>query len=107
MCGDGLRNGCLLGNFTADSCEHSEQIRQRLTLIFADLRDSVAACLKDAVAAGQADPGLDCSEVAAFLLAALQGAILLAKAQRSVAPLERCERQLMRLISVAPAPLTN
>ena len=33
--GDGIRNGCLFGNFTAETCEHSEAIRARLVEIFA------------------------------------------------------------------------
>lgn len=90
----GMRNGCLFGNFTAEACEHSEPIRHRLTEIFAEVQDSVEYCLKAAVAAGEVPQSVDCNEVAGFVISSLQGAILLAKAQRSLEPVERFERIL-------------
>src|ERR1700690_86000 len=86
---DGMRNGCLFGNFTAEASDHSEAIRQRLVDIFAEGQDSIAYCLRAAVAAGELPPHFDCDEVAGFVVSSLQGATLLAKAQRSPAPVER------------------
>lgn len=86
---DGMRNGCLFGNFTAEASEHSEPIRHRLDEIFTEVEDSVAYCLEAAVAAGEAPAGVDCDTTAAFVISSLQGAILLAKARRSPEPIER------------------
>ena len=86
---DGMRTGCLLGNFAAESCDHSEAIRQLLVEIFAELRTAIAGCLRAAVTTGDLPANLDCDAVAGFVLSSFQGAILLAKAERDPAPLER------------------
>ena len=42
---DSMRNGCLLGNFTAEANDHSEAIRQRLVEIFGEVQHpSPIAC---------------------------------------------------------------
>jgi TetR/AcrR family transcriptional repressor of nem operon len=88
---DDIRKGCLFGNFTAEASEHSELMRQRLVGIFAEVQQALAYCLRAAVEAGELLPGLDCEEMAGFIVASLQGANLLAKAQRSPLPVERFE----------------
>jgi TetR/AcrR family transcriptional repressor of nem operon len=95
---DSMRNGCLFGNFTAEACEQSDAIRQRLLEIFAEVRGAIAYCLREAVSAGELPAGFDCDEIAAFVVAALQGANLLAKAERSPAPVERLKRVLFATV---------
>ena len=87
--GDEMRNGCLFGNFSAEAACESEAIRLRLAEIFQETQGVVAECLRAAVAVGAARADLDCDEVAGFFVSSMQGAILLAKAQRSIAPMER------------------
>ncbi|CAN5389233.1 TetR/AcrR family transcriptional regulator [soil metagenome] len=91
---EGIRNGCLFGNFTAETCEHSELIRQRLVEIFAELQASFAWCLKAAVNAGELPADFKIDDVADFIVSSLQGAHLLAKAQRSPAPIARFRQVL-------------
>jgi TetR/AcrR family transcriptional regulator, transcriptional repressor for nem operon len=95
---DGMRNGCLFGNFTAEACDHSEIIRHRLVEIFAEVQASVAYSLRAAVKAGELAPSIDCDEVAAFVVSSLQGATLLAKAQRSPVPVERFKEILFSMV---------
>jgi TetR/AcrR family transcriptional regulator, transcriptional repressor for nem operon len=95
---DEMRNGCLFGNFTAEAGDHSEAIRQRLVEIFAEVQRSVAYCLRAAVTAGELPSDFDCDEVASFIVSSLQGANLLAKAQRSPVPVERFKRILFSKI---------
>lgn len=83
-----MHHGCLLGNFTAEACDHSEAIRLRLVEIFEEIRLAVAHALNAAVSAEEVSATLDCDAVAAFVVSSLQGAILLAKAQRSAQPVE-------------------
>jgi TetR/AcrR family transcriptional repressor of nem operon len=85
----GMRNGCLIGNYGAEATDHSEAIRRRLVEIFAEIHESVVYCLKAAVAAGDLSSATDCEELAHFLYASLQGAILESKVERSSAPLKR------------------
>jgi TetR/AcrR family transcriptional regulator, transcriptional repressor for nem operon len=91
---DDMRNGCLFGNFTAEASDHSELIRHRLVEIFGEVQQAVSYCLQAAVTVGELPADLECDEVAAFVVSSLQGATLLAKAQRSPAPVERFKRIL-------------
>jgi TetR/AcrR family transcriptional repressor of nem operon len=93
-----MRTGCLLGNFTAEASEHSEMIRLRLLEIFGEIRKAIAYCLRAAVKAGELSPSLDCDETAAFIVTSLQGANLLAKAERSPVPVERFKEILFSVI---------
>lgn len=95
---DSMRNGCLFGNFTAEASDHSELIRQRLVEIFAEVQDAVADCLKAAVQAGELPAGFGCDDVAGFIVSSLQGANLLAKAQRSPVPVDRFKQVLFSAV---------
>lgn len=103
---DGMRHGCLLGNFAAEASEHSEAIRCRLVDIFAELREAFACCLRAAVRAGELPAGLDCDAVAGFIVAAHQGATLLAKAQQSPRPLNQFKEVLFATVlrNTSPVP---
>jgi TetR/AcrR family transcriptional repressor of nem operon len=79
----GMRNGCLFGNFMGEASEHSDAIRQRIVAILAQIEAAIAECLRAAVRAGELLADFECAQTASFTLAALQGATLLAKAQRS------------------------
>jgi TetR/AcrR family transcriptional repressor of nem operon len=99
---DGMRAGCLLGNFSAEVNELGEPLRLRLAAMFAETERALADCLRAAVAAGELPKTLDCKAAATLVLAALQGAILIAKAQRSPAPIERMRKTLFATV-LAPA----
>ena len=102
---DGPRNGCLLGNVAAEAHDCGEALRGRVVQALATMRDALAVCLRAAVAAGEIAPSTDCDETAEFILAALQGATLLAKAQRSARPLERFEDVLFERVLERAAPV--
>jgi TetR/AcrR family transcriptional regulator, transcriptional repressor for nem operon len=93
-----MRKGCLLGNFSAEASDHSEVIRHRLVEIFAEVEQAVAYCLKAAVKVHELPAKFKCAEVAGFIVGSLQGAILLAKAQRSPVPIERFKKILFSTI---------
>ena len=95
---NGMRSGCLYGNFTAEASDHSEILRRRLVEIFAEVQASVAYCLRAAKEAGELSSSLDCDEIAAFIVSSLQGANLLAKAARSPAPVERFKQILFSTV---------
>lgn len=96
--GIGLQNGCLVGNFSAEASEHSEMIRKRLVEIYEEVRQSVAYCLRAAVKLGEVPRKTECDEVAGFLVASLQGAILQSKTERSPVPLERFKRLIFSML---------
>jgi len=96
----GWRNGCLVGNFSAEASEHSEVIRKRLVEIWEELRQAVAYCLRAAVKLGELPRKTECDELAGFLIASMQGAILLSKTERSSVPFERFKRLMFSTILV-------
>jgi TetR/AcrR family transcriptional repressor of nem operon len=95
---NGMRNGCLFGNFAAEASCHSEVIRARLIEIFAEVERAIADCLRAAVAAGEVSPDLDCDDVAGFLVASVQGAHLLTKTQRAPDALDRLKHVMLTLV---------
>jgi TetR/AcrR family transcriptional repressor of nem operon len=98
----GMRNGCLFGNFIAEASEHSEAIRLRIVAILAEMERAIAVCLREAVAARELPPDFGCDEIAAFVMSGLQGAILLAKAQRSPQPMQCFKHTLFTKILNRP-----
>jgi TetR/AcrR family transcriptional repressor of nem operon len=91
------KNGCLFGTFTAD-CVHSEILRKRLIDIYAELQEAVAYCLRAAVKAGELPKSFKVSEVANFVVSGLQGAALIAKAERDLAAAENFKRILFSTV---------
>jgi TetR/AcrR family transcriptional regulator, transcriptional repressor for nem operon len=98
MQNDRMRNGCLIGNFTAEATDHSEVIRKRLVEVLTEVQESFDYCLKAAVKSGSLPPNFKCDEVAGFIVSSLQGAYLLSKAYRTSEPIDRFKKILFTLI---------
>jgi TetR/AcrR family transcriptional repressor of nem operon len=99
---DDMRRGCLYGNLSAEASETSDAIRFRVASVFAENQASVAYCLQAAIDAGELASDADVQELAGFIVSSLQGAILVAKAQRSAIPVERLERVLFERLLPQP-----
>ena len=69
-------------------------IRKRIVQIFEEMRQSVAFCLRAAVKSCDLSRKNDCDELAGFLIASLQGAILQSKVERTAVPIERFKHLL-------------
>jgi TetR/AcrR family transcriptional repressor of nem operon len=89
LAADGFMRGCLIGDFSLEAIPHSEMLRERLVEIFAQWRAPFAACIVQAQAAGEVAATFTADDLAEFLLASWEGAILRMKVERSVEPLER------------------
>ena len=88
------RIGCMLGNFSAEATDCDGCIRKRLAEIFDEMRATIASCLEAAVIAKELPAGYNCADTAGFILSSMQGAILLAKAHRDLAPITQFEQVL-------------
>jgi len=95
---DEMRKGCLYGNMAAEASEQSEAIRARIVRAFAENQESVAYCLRAAVEAGELSASTEIVEVAGLIVSSFQGAILVAKAQRSPVSIERFLRVLFSAV---------
>src|SRR5436190_10407341 len=86
---DGWRIGCLIGDLSLEASSHSKRLRKRLDAIFKKWRTPFASCIAAAQSAGEVDSQFNATELAEFLLASWEGAILRMKVERSPAALER------------------
>jgi TetR/AcrR family transcriptional regulator, transcriptional repressor for nem operon len=89
---DRWERGCLIGDLSLEASGQSEPLRTRLAAIYAEWRAPFAACIAEAQAAGEIAATFDATELAEFLLASWQGAILRMKVERGPAPLERFKK---------------
>ena len=94
----GMRNGCLIGNYSVEASDHSETIRQRLVEIFKEINEAVVYCLKAAGTAGELSSTTDCDELAHFLYASEHGAILQSKVERTSVPIKRFKKVLFSTV---------
>jgi TetR/AcrR family transcriptional repressor of nem operon len=81
--------GCLIGDFSLETTSQSKLLRQRLEAIFQAWRAPFASCIAEAQTAGEIDSTFDPMDLAEFLLASWEGAILRMKVERGPAALDR------------------
>jgi TetR/AcrR family transcriptional regulator, transcriptional repressor for nem operon len=81
--------GCLIGDFSLETVAESNLLRERLEAIFQQWRAPFATCIAEAQETGEIDSAFEPLDLAEFLLASWEGAILRMKVERGPAPLER------------------
>ena len=90
--GDGFSRGCLIGDLSLEASGSSEMLRTQLDAIFASGARRSPPCIAEAQASGEIASDFEAGELAEFLLASWQGAILRMKVERSPAALERFKK---------------
>lgn len=86
--------GCPVGNLASELSDVHEGFRLRLARIFSEWRARLTEVLVRGQATGRLDARRDPAAIAQFLLAALEGAILLTKVTKDIAVMERCVEEL-------------
>jgi TetR/AcrR family transcriptional repressor of nem operon len=81
--------GCLIGDLSLEASLQSKRLRKRLEEIFCEWRVPFAQCIAEAQAAGEIDSKFEPIDLAEFLLASWEGAILRMKVERGPAALDR------------------
>jgi len=92
--------GCPLGNLAAELSDVHEGFRARLTSVFAAWRERLTLVLRTAQSRGTVDGACRPEAVADFLVASLEGAILLTKLTKDIAVMERCVAETKRYLSL-------
>jgi TetR/AcrR family transcriptional regulator, transcriptional repressor for nem operon len=90
--------GCLIGDFSLETTSQSKRLRQRLEAIFQEWRTPFAACIAEAQSIGEIDSTFKPMELAEFLLASWEGAILRMKVERGPAALERFKKIVFQTV---------
>ena len=94
--------GCLIGDFSLETASQSKLLRERLEGIFQEWRAPFASCIAEAQTAGEIDSTFDPMDLAEFLLASWEGAILRMKVERGPAALDRFKRIIFQTIFSKP-----
>jgi TetR/AcrR family transcriptional repressor of nem operon len=102
-----FKNGCLLGNFSIESADHSELLRKRLSVIYREVEGSVAEALRSAMTSGDLPPSTDAVALAGFITASFQGSIMRARVERTVVPLEQFKQVLFNAILPGGFPVAT
>ena len=113
------RGGCLLGNLAQELSDTHEGFRRRLARAFEAWRAFLEGRLHRARELGRLRPGADPGRLSRFLLAGIEGAILLAKVRKDASVLAECFTELKAHLGAgtratqrhvrpaAPSPATN
>ncbi|MFQ5839580.1 MAG: TetR/AcrR family transcriptional regulator [Candidatus Methylomirabilales bacterium] len=95
----GCVGGCPIGNLAIEMSDIHEGFRERIVGIFDCWRGHIIAILTDGRDRGCLKEGVDIPRLADFVLAGIEGAILLAKTQKDIGVIERCFAELRRHIA--------
>jgi TetR/AcrR family transcriptional repressor of nem operon len=98
LAGDKWNRGCLIGDFSIETSSQSKLLRQRLEAIFKEWSAPFASCVAEAQAIGEIDSTFDPIDLAEFLLASWEGAILRMKVERGPAALERFKNIIFQTV---------
>jgi len=98
LAGAKWNRGCLIGDFSLETTAHSKLLRDRLEAIFQEWRAPFASCIAEAQSTGEIDSTFDPVDLAEFLLASWEGAILRMKVERGPAALDRFKNIVFQTI---------
>jgi TetR/AcrR family transcriptional repressor of nem operon len=98
LANDKWNRGCLIGDFSLETTSQSKLLRRRLESIFQEWRAPFAACIAEAQTMGEIDSTFDSIDLAEFLLASWEGAILRMKVERGPAALERFKKIIFQTV---------
>lgn len=88
----GFERGCPIGNLALEIANTHPAPRQLLAENFTGWRQVIEQCLEDA--AGRLPEALDRPQLALFVLTTMEGAVMLARTYRSIAPYDAAVTQL-------------
>lgn len=91
--------GCPLGNLASELSDVHEGFRARLAEVFSAWRARLTEVLRRGSERGDLRPGCEPQAVAQFLVASLEGAILLTKVAKDIAVMEQCVSEMKRYLA--------
>jgi len=86
--------GCPMGNLASELSDVHEGFRQRLAQVFAIWREKLARALERGQADGSLRSECEPERLAQFLVAGLEGAILMTKVTKEITVMEQCVKEL-------------
>ena len=98
--GDGFVGGCLFGNTALEACGCNPHYARRAADVFARWIGKIAMVIEEAQAADQVRTDLPAAVLGQFVVAALEGGIMMARLRKDEEPLRRCLDTLRTLMEV-------
>jgi TetR/AcrR family transcriptional repressor of nem operon len=92
--------GCAIGNLACELSDVHEGFRQRLAEIFVQWRATLSRSLRQGKASGRLSADCDPERAAHFLVASLEGAILMSKVTKDITVMEQCVDELKRHLTL-------
>ena len=92
--------GCPMGNLASELSDVHEGFRQQLAEIFVQWRETLAGSLRRGQSAGRLSAACDPDGLAHFLVASLEGAILMSKMTKDITVMEKCVDELKRHLTL-------
>ena len=92
--------GCPMGNLASELSDVHEGFRQRLAEVFVAWRVTMAEALRRGQTAGRLRPECNPEGAAYFIVAALEGAILMSKVTKDIKVMERCVDELKQHLTL-------
>ena len=93
------RGGCAMGNLASELSDVHEGFRKRLASVFTTWHARLADALTEAKRRGQVGIQCDPDASARFVVASLEGAILLTKLSKDIGVMEQCVGELKRYLA--------
>lgn len=92
--------GCVMGNLASELSDVHEGFRTRLATLFTAWQARLASALQSAQRRGELVTAPEPETLARFVVACLEGAILLAKVSKDIRVMEQCVTELKRYLAL-------
>jgi TetR/AcrR family transcriptional repressor of nem operon len=92
--------GCAMGNLASELSDVHEGFRARLASVFTAWRGRLTVALREAQDRGEVVAACEPDSIGHFLVAALEGSILLSKLSKDIAVMEQCVIELKRYLTL-------
>jgi TetR/AcrR family transcriptional repressor of nem operon len=92
--------GCVMGNLASELSDVHEGFRTRLATLFTAWQARLASALEAARRRGELAGATEPETLARFVVASLEGAILLAKVSKDIRVMEQCVAELKRYLAL-------
>jgi len=92
--------GCPLGNLVAELSDLHEGFRARLSGVFSAWKDRLTIALREAQNHGEVSAECRPEAVAHFLVASIEGALLMTKLSKDLGALEQCVEEMKRYLAL-------
>jgi TetR/AcrR family transcriptional repressor of nem operon len=92
--------GCAMGNLASELSDVHEGFRARLDSVFTAWRGRLTVALREAQDRGEVVAACEPDSIGHFLVAALEGAILLSKLSKDIAVMEQCVIELKHYLTL-------